>query len=611
MTLDKIKHDDKSIELIINNLDDACNNNKTTLNIKELYNQFDIVIEKSISNGCIFFGLTINLIPYEVIKMYEQLPDNEKPKLPTAEEYLNFHIKLLSSIDLIEFSYSVIEYNKQGLPHVHSLICIRSLLGYNYSMSTGIKELILHYYDDYNLQYLISFNKIKKTFIYITKEFNFNNHSFVKYSHILDYFNIYGALVDYFIKVQEELCYFNKQIFNTITGRHNNLLGYNSTKKDANLIIFLWNTYLALTNTFIQGNNLYRYNPKSKYSYECLDTLNYLKNNKDQIIQTLLKECPIQLKNYPLYNLFLAESDNAFTVINKDPTLLLYKKTIRFDIVEFKDGIYFSKYDSFIPHNRINEYCLNKKINNPFISTGCFRYFNISYRHLVRDIKPKLWFSYLKANFNTYEELEVFCGYYGKLFHSNLNNLNVPKKSTLYVQGTSNSGKSLLLTKTMIYFYGMNNIGLLSKGNFSMEQLIGKLVLIFDEFEFNKASRSSLLKLINKEPLLVNQKYKKHIQLVNESPLIISCNEGINEALLDDIAFENRLLMYTFNSTINLENIDKTKINKLKKELPKIFLYCNKLFLNNHVKNHKKRYNLSYILKVNKLNVSNTDIVLK
>lgn len=258
--------------------------------------------------------------------------------------------------------------------------------------------------------------------------------------------------------------------------------------------------------------------------------------------------------------------------------------------MEFTDGIYKILENKFI-----------KKENWEILKNEqTVKYYNYTYKHVSL---PIVWLNGVKKvlnikienniinkiinniinleknenNINNLIDLLIYIAY---VFHFSSNILN--KKSTMYIWGPSNTGKTTLIINLFINFFGKENVGLLSNNkNFSYQDIIDKLVIILDEFDISSIKTEDFKKIINKE-LILGERKNKEPQIIKPTPLIISSNKNIiNEQYLENKdSIINRIKIIHFNTLIEKESMDSNIKKKIKNEEAKIIILCNKMYFN-------------------------------
>lgn len=156
----------------------------------------------------------------------------------------------------------------------------------------------------------------------------------------------------------------------------------------------------------------------------------------------------------------------------------------------------------------------------------------------------------------------------------------VGKQKALYIWGESDTGKSTLIARPIIEFFGKANVGYFNSSNtFKFENLIGKNVAVLDEFSISKNNTTllqELKKLLNEEELLADRKYQQ-ATLLEKMPVVIISNYNLNHLNLEDSkALQNRIKKIQFlkNETVKLFRIKKIRDN----EEAAIIIKCNNIY---------------------------------
>ena len=156
------------------------------------------------------------------------------------------------------------------------------------------------------------------------------------------------------------------------------------------------------------------------------------------------------------------------------------------------------------------------------------------------------------------------------------------KKSTLFIHGQSNTGKTTLVSDIFSRYFGPENIGsIINAKNFKWQDLIGKVLGLIDEGRYNSSMSSDLLKITGQENIIVEKKYSKEHIVIKPIPLVILTNILFEDKdILIDEALKNRLYIIEFINKISKESIKNSFEfkKKLKDEEASIIIYCNKLF---------------------------------
>jgi hypothetical protein len=80
-------------------------------------------------------------------------------------------------------------------------------------------------------------------------------------------------------------------------------------------------------------------------------------------------------------------------------------------------------------------------------------------------------------------------------------------------------------------------------------------IIIMDEFDYNKYTRSFLLTLLEGKPTDINMKYGQKVQLTQNMPIILIMNsyKNLNSTFLEDPAFKSRYQIAHFKETFDTE----------------------------------------------------------
>lgn len=158
--------------------------------------------------------------------------------------------------------------------------------------------------------------------------------------------------------------------------------------------------------------------------------------------------------------------------------------------------------------------------------------------------------------------------------------------------GPSECGKSSLILP-LSEFYGKENIGIISRANnFSLNDLPGKLMGIFDEFSTSSITREEFLKIVEGQDTIVSMKFDKNYKM-SSIPLIFSSNytpkykiskkNDNNEIIFvddDSGALKSRLEFYGIKTLFGKKD-PKIMDQIAKYESPQVLIYCNEIYLKN------------------------------
>jgi len=606
-------------------------------NLKSLSNHWGKIIDLLIEDGNQHFAVTINLPKNTIFMVEEYITECLDYSFEIEDKKFNFsgqewtsefglhpkkNIKgqfdtlkyvnclsrdniLYSSLSrclqnrfIISMYFAVIE-SKNNKYHFHILISIKNFIDYNYVLKNNLQKYILsQLQNDYNeldwdvrVDSLLYFKDIKNWVMYMHKDIeNWSNKGLIVFDNCVKkslkdqlYYiyqnnvtpsysvDIYGISFRYPIN---DFYTQNSYFFNI------NLNEFKGIKIKDNIInqrtlINILQYYLILNEYYIYNDNIYEKIKKSKISYRFIGTIKEVLYNKFQ--ENVVKFYLLHLDSYFNGFDFSYLMDNYFiktkTIIESIKDISTQRIEPNFGLIEFNDGIYSIKYDRFFS-NKFN-YNFSKKICT-------IKYYNKSYS-FIRQNKPKNWISGLKNALNiksgelSNDDYIRLCLHIINPIHKDIFN----KKSTLFVHGVSNTGKTTLIANVLSDYFGSDNIGsIVSSKNFKWQDLIGKVLGIIDEGRYNSSMSSDLLKITGHERIIVEKKYSKEHMIINPIPLIILTNllfEDKNKSI--DDALKNRLYIIEFINTISKENLNKSNSfrTKIRDEEASIIIYCNKL----------------------------------
>jgi len=580
------------------------------INRKWLFNSYDILIKNLFNKGMYFFSLTINFNE-DIIKASKKIILNwlegTSKTVKTPQEYMDYVIRgynnrIFSQIEMIDFSYAVIEKSKrENFYHTHILLCVRSIdpnvenvERHILNVFNGEERLL---YEDFKLDILQKFLDVKRFLRYMSKDLDkldehINNSYFHYFSIInrIDYNDIV-ELMDTFVSENSDIefdsyihyslnCLLREQI--GYNGKYNEIDGYDFRKKtQKNIIIYYINLYLKLNNMFFYNDSLYIKNHKSQFSYICLGNYNKLVDLIPDIF-TFFSTCFATISHNEIWS-YIINNPLFLSNILQSEIKIFCHETINFNVLEFNDGLFSLKHNLFIPFENLSEE--NSK------HLKLLRYYNVNYKNNVKKNKPNTWLKYLSKNV---KDIKLFCTQFGQYFYheDDIDKNREQKQNSMFIQGVSSSGKTLLLTKQLLSAWGPQNITMLiDNSSFTFENVgYNKMLMINDEFTYKSKDRSLLLKLLDKVPMAINRKFKRaDISKYNISTIFLANYSKENIALLTDIAFKNRLNVYNFDNEFQ---IDEKEMLKIKNEEAQIIIYCNRLFLENKNKGKENRLTL-------------------
>ena len=602
-------------------------------NFKGFSNLWDRIIDWSINSGNSHYAITINILD----TMDEYIKDKDD-----YEEFVENTINMLADyLKIVTYIMIVPEYNKKGKLHLHGIIFIKNIMDYNKNIKGNIlnflkenlrpkRELNYHGYPEFGkpaydikVDYLKSFLDIKKWNMYLYKEHSkWSNENMAYYcpditfidkwrQAVLAYtsfsylkFNIknYRLYTDRYDEIIEKIEW--REIEHYIKKENiYNLTGIKIVKNELSdsIIIDLILNFLTLNNFYIHKNNIYKKLKNYKISYEKIDSIEnmlYVKF-KENIINFFNVNFIAQFENFNSYFLIKENFKNVEKILKRIEDINTLKIEPKTDVMEFRDGIYFIKYNTFLQKRLIND-----------LKISTLKFYDKNY-DTVRKKDPKNWiqsllkvldfkgdfknleiFKYLNENNikikdikdNQLEKFIKICIFIASIFQNKTDN----KKKFLYIQGKTSTGKTTLLTKVLTRYFGEENIGTMTgEGNFKLQDIYGKELVIIDEFVYDEKLKGDLLKLFGGEKLLISKKYEREHKTIEVLCGIILSNSVMRD---DDYrtneALNARVEIIEFLQKIG---VDKNRDKLLKEEEAEIIIFCNKLYF---AINPTKKYNI-------------------
>ena len=227
----------------------------------------------------------------------------------------------VKEIELIDFLYSTVEYNKLSVPSIKGIMGVRSITGKPYILLNSLKCLALESnYRNCQISYLKTFTEIKDSFLNVIKEFNWSLHYFVIWNPRAE---AIALIIDYFHLLLEDECiqyqmvnYSDKIIINYLDKIRNPkfkvLSEIKSMEKNVNdetLIMYLVKIYL-LFNQYVLNNNVIYVKVEEKY--EKVNTLENLLKDPNILIKFFNEKFPNQVTGFNFEQLFNKYGDKAF-----------------------------------------------------------------------------------------------------------------------------------------------------------------------------------------------------------------------------------------------------------------------------------------------------------
>lgn len=611
-------------------LDILSSQNDDTLFIRKyLDNIWSNIVDSLLDQGSQFFAITINLIGlcYETNNKADiNLVELEKKRI---KNYLH---DLYPSAN---FLLIVSEPTSTNMLHFHAIISIRNFIDYNYVLKKTLLINLLNYkYFDCNnsssitnfdvkVQSLNFFKDVKNWIMYLHKNIyvwkykgllsflSIQEHKFIFtwypclsdiYSYMIDNTNVFGSAVmeiDFLDEISlrnYERNFRHKKIFcnNIPEGYIKSLcivktlngikLTYN--KIDQRTLINILQYYLILNEYYIHNDNIYTKIKESRISYRIIGGVKEILYDKfhENVVNYYINNFEHYFKGFDFSYLMDSYFLKSKNIIESIEDISTQRINPNFGLIEFTDGVYSIRYDRFFSHKK--NYSFSNKIQTT-------KYYNKSY-NWVRQNKPSNWINGLKnaLGINTSELINNdyirLCLHIINPIHKDIFN----KKSTLFIHGVSNTGKTTLISNVLSEYFGSENIGsIISSRNFKWQDLVGKVLGIIDEGRYNASMSSDLLKITGQENIIVEKKYSKEHIIIKPIPLIILTNMVFQDKdNLIDGALKNRLYTIEFLHTIPKDNLDNSNDFKkrLKNEEANIILYCNKLLFKSQSTSFRK-----------------------
>lgn len=553
---------------------------------KTLSNKWDIVANWSINLGNSHFAVTINM-PIEL----------DFDNVTSLYNYDDFEIEWYTKIenkikDLVfnnfksaTFCFIVSEKNKSGILHFHCLIGIRNFIDYNYTIKNNLILLFREFSDtdyfnhsdmDIKVESLKTFKDLKNWAIYMYKDMY--NWKWYSIFYILDKYkqnpiiNNLGDVTWFFLQINWKIESINN---NKIPDLEGIKLTYNVLNQRT--IVNILQYYLILNEYYIYNDSIYKKINNTKISYKLVGTLTEIlyNNFQENVISFFIINYYYNFNNFDFNYLITTFFIKSKSVIESLKDLITNKITLDFSILEFNDGIYYIKYNRFVPIEDA------KNLN---ITQATIKYYNKSY-NWIRQNKPSVWLKGLNHALDVKVDEKIENNIeFNKIYNSfaNIFQKDNIKQSVLFTFGESSTGKTALIAKPIINFFGKDNIGLIvSSKSFKWQELCDKEVGIIDEGRYNSSISSDLFKIMGQENIIVEKKYsKEHVQ-INPIPLFIISNnlfEDKNKKLNQSLF--NRMKTVEFINVVSNYDLETQKDFKkdIKEEEANIIVYCNKLY---------------------------------
>ena len=162
---------------------------------------------------------------------------------------------------------------------------------------------------------------------------------------------------------------------------------------------------MALKGLFFCQGKLYKKDPKTQFRCTCLGDYTYLIQNVNKVIRELVEMFPQTLSNITLFSLLSNVTQIESSIkCNVDDKLISHK--VENNVMEFKDGLYFLEYGTFVRTELLAE---NFKQH-----IKCLRYYDKPYLTSLGQtsrLKPKRWLKHIETQV---KNAQNFCIELGK-----------------------------------------------------------------------------------------------------------------------------------------------------------------------------------------------------
>jgi hypothetical protein len=527
------------------------------------------------SYGNLHYDITINF--------REEINFNtDKEVRKEANHLIRFLVK---NTQLLTFLVIVPELNEKKKIHFRLFLAIRTFIGTNHYLRKNIEWILWRKYG-LNVEVkklntrakrkdsLKSFFKdLPYTIKYLTIRYIINSQFIL--ADLIRYVNTVcrvGAsiriLSEGFKKASKKKL--NKDI--ALDAMDNTLKGIIVRKEDEEIkettVIYLWIYFLILNKLFIYQGYLYIKEDSMLISFKKYKPLKFLYENFDEVYSFFLNRYPIHFGRFNVISLKREALLKSEEKLKKLEYLTISKLKPDFNLLEFKDGIYYMNTGKFVSKRSLK--------NDNLSGMVTIKYYNKVYKYIEEPVE---WLNNLKLALNqNAAELDDLCCYIASIFHKN-NDL-ITKKKVLYIvdESTTKRAASLITTPLLLFFEVKNIYFLSGRSVVDWRNLDDKMLILFDEFNYEEYSKDDLMELFdgNIELIFIKSQEDGVIEL---PPVIMISNKKIHESdetikqIIDDKI--RVFILTTMLGSINIsENID----GKLKNDGINILLYCNEVF---------------------------------
>ena len=522
------------------------------------------------------------------------------------------------------WTFIVPELTKNNEIHFHAIFAIKNIIDYNFCLQNSLNILLpltMHYnfkkYLDVKISPLKYFNDIRNWVMYMHRDIKkwpyqgsisvtyyyqniFFNELFFIYQNIIltplfnedgtehdgvdekfEYFAVEISTVD-INKVNQNIKNLKERFQDYLTKINiiNTFEGVKLINNKLNnlILIKLLKYYIVFNNYYIYNNNIYKKIENTTVSYSLVDSLrshlydNFLNNVKSYY-----------LNNFNTYfNGFDFDTicDNYLiktkTTIDSLDVLLTNRINLDFSILEFNDGLYFIKYNKFLPLENVN--ILMKK------NISTLKYFNKKYKQ-IQNKKPDIWINSIKNTLGIKNDIckkknTIFIGIlflFFKIFQGIFD-----KKNIIYIFGEPGTAKSILISDILYKIFEKQQIRTTTNHNdLQSHYKLSRITSLLKNYGDTR-DLVEFFKIPNGGNFFIYKKYQNKFIIINQSlTLILTDYEYIRDFSLAD-GFDKNSTSYFFEFKNEVENNNLVDFEKFKKKIldeeVNIILYCNKYF---------------------------------
>jgi len=380
--------------------------------------------------------------------------------------------------------------------------------------------------------------------------------------------------------------------------------------------------YFEANNLYVDQDTIYQEITNTKISVKIFEKIKDLENKYEEITRWMESKFYTSLRNFDWTNLKTLYLKKFIDNFLKNPKAFIKPINLNFNFIEFTDGIYIISTNHFIKKNKINlennQTIINPKQDIYYLFTESLikknwkttAYWPKTYNNLNKI--PTTWLKFLSdritqpfhiidKNNNTTISIQPpnivnnFCIDFAKFFNTeNILKAKGKQDLTTFISGPSNTLKTTLTAHLLKQFYGMANIGMMTKSdNFAFEDILAgkKKIIVDSEFVIEPKLLNEFKDVISGD---YNRKYGRKFlsadTIIEPLPVLLNSNEDLKSQLqrklydwpIEDVkAIENRITKeFFFRNPVHWSSEEyQFYSNVLSQELPSIIIYCNRLAL--------------------------------